>query len=208
MKGSKGYEKYGGWGGEKGKGKTPQTGCFECGGNHYARDCQWKESHGPAGQAGGIRSLCSVRKAHGKSSEYKKNELDDKSEIVKEKVEVLIKDAEEEAKQKQCVEKQKKEFEAEWVTVRNKKNNCKISSLTTVMPPGVNAIRNAKWEEIDMAVDSGASETVVSDEMIPNVETEAGVASKRGVQYEVASGELIPNLGEKNFVAVGGNGIK
>ena len=44
--------------------------------------------------------------------------------------------------------------------------------------------------------------------MIPNVETESGPASRRGVQYEAASGELIPNLGEKNFVAVGENGIK
>ena len=74
-----------------------------------------------------------------------------------------------------------------------------IKSLVTVMPEGVNAIGQTEWEEIDMAVDSGATETVVSEDMITNVETEAGSASRRGVQYEVASGDLIPNLGEKKM---------
>jgi len=83
-----------------------------------------------------------------------------------------------------------------------------VCSLQTIMPEGVNSISPQEWEEIDMAVDSGATETVVSEEMIKNVETEAGPASRKGVQYEVASGELIPNLGEKNFVAVGENGVK
>ena len=47
-----------------------------------------------------------------------------------------------------------------------------------------------------MAVDSGATETVVGEDMLQSVETKEGEASKKGVQYEVASGTLIPNLGE------------
>ena len=57
-----------------------------------------------------------------------------------------------------------------------------------------------------MAVDSGASETVLAEEMLETVEVREGDAKKRGVQYEVADGTLIPNLGEKVFVAVGENG--
>ena len=63
-----------------------------------------------------------------------------------------------------------------------------------------------EWEEIEMAVDSGATETVVGENMIKGVETKPGEATRRGVQYEVASGDLIPNLGEKNFLAYGEQG--
>ena len=52
-----------------------------------------------------------------------------------------------------------------------------------------------------MAVDSGASESVVSEDMLTRVTTVEGYAQKKGVQYEVADGTLIPNLGEKKFVA-------
>ena len=38
------------------------------------------------------------------------------------------------------------------------------------------------------------------------METVEGEAYRKGVQYEVASGTLIPNLGEKRFVAMGEGG--
>ena len=52
---------------------------------------------------------------------------------------------------------------------------------------------------VDMMVDSGATETVVNEDMLPDVETRECAASRRGVEYEVANGEKIPNLGEKKF---------
>ena len=64
-----------------------------------------------------------------------------------------------------------------------------------------------EWEALDMAVDSGASESVVSDEMITSVGTVEGDAMRKGVRYEVADGTLIPNLGEKQFVAVSDGGV-
>ena len=82
-----------------------------------------------------------------------------------------------------------------------------INTLVEIIPPGVNAMEELQeWEEIEMAVDSGATETVVGEDMIKGVETKPGEGTRRGVQYEVASGELIPNLGEKNFVAYGEQG--
>ena len=77
------------------------------------------------------------------------------------------------------------------------------------MPAGLNAVEEIapEWEEIEMAVDSGASESVVSEEMLQGVETVEGFAKKKGVQYEVADGTLIPNLGEKKYVAVSDAGV-
>ena len=82
-----------------------------------------------------------------------------------------------------------------------------LNILGTVVPEGVNMMGlTSEWEELDMAVDSGATETVIGEEMLASVELKEGEACKRGVQYEVASGTLIPNLGEKRFVAVGEQG--
>ena len=71
--------------------------------------------------------------------------------------------------------------------------------FATVEPEGMNVVANSEWEEIELAVDSGASETVIGEDMLAGVETKEGLASRRGVQYEVANGVRIPNLGEKKF---------
>ena len=42
--------------------------------------------------------------------------------------------------------------------------------------------------------------------MLPGIETKPGEGTRRGVQYELASGDRIPNLGEKNFTAFGDEG--
>ena len=44
--------------------------------------------------------------------------------------------------------------------------------------------------------------------MLTAVETREGAASRRGVEYEVANGDKIPNMGEKKFVAVSAEGVK
>ena len=41
----------------------------------------------------------------------------------------------------------------------------------------------------------------MGEEMLSEIEIKPGVASKRGVKYEVANGTRIPNLGERKFVA-------
>jgi hypothetical protein len=82
-----------------------------------------------------------------------------------------------------------------------------LRSLQTIYPQGVNSVSSSsEWEEIELAVDSGATETVVGEDMLTSVETVEGEAFKRGVEYEVASGTTIPNLGEKCFVAIAEEG--
>ena len=57
-----------------------------------------------------------------------------------------------------------------------------------------------------MLVDSGASETVVPPHAVTAAEVVPSDASRRGVMYEVANGERIPNLGEKTFRAASEEG--
>ena len=77
-----------------------------------------------------------------------------------------------------------------------------LKFLGTRCPEGVNSLEGKEeWEEIDFPVDSGATETVVSDEMLTSIDIVQGEASRRGVEYEVANGVCIPNLGEKKFIA-------
>ena len=66
---------------------------------------------------------------------------------------------------------------------------------------------NDGWEEIEFAVDSGASETVVGPDMLPSIETKEGAQKRRGVTYEIASGDRIDNLGEKRFIASSDNEV-
>ena len=70
-----------------------------------------------------------------------------------------------------------------------------------VEPEGLNNATEArpKWEVIELAVDSGATETVIGEDMLKSVSLRESAASRRGVKYEVANGVQIPNLGEKAF---------
>ena len=81
-------------------------------------------------------------------------------------------------------------------------------NIVTVYPQDLLAVKgNEGWEEIEFYVDSGATETVVGEDMLSSVEVREGMAKKRGVQYEVANGLLIPNLGEKRFRGIKDEGV-
>ena len=55
--------------------------------------------------------------------------------------------------------------------------------------------------QIDVQVDSGATETVMAESTLQGViDITEGPAFKRGVTYEVANGAEIPNLGERKFL--------
>lgn len=87
--------------------------------------------------------------------------------------------------------------------VKREKRDCRsreLRLLGTIEPEAVNRVQGkSEWECIDLAVDSGASETVIVEDLLQNVPIKEGDASRRGVQYEVANGVRIPNLGEKRF---------
>ena len=82
-----------------------------------------------------------------------------------------------------------------------------LNILGTIEPEGLNNLED-EWEELEMAVDSGATETVVGLEMLKAIKLIEGQAFKRGVKYEVANGVRIPNMGEKTFVGTTDDGTK
>ena len=67
-----------------------------------------------------------------------------------------------------------------------------LNPLLTVSPDGLNAVNNGEWEEVELAVDSGASETVINEDMVSSAKIQEGEASRRGLEYEVANGVRIP----------------
>ena len=76
-----------------------------------------------------------------------------------------------------------------------------LNVMATVEPQTVmGCTTTPDWEVVEFAVDSGASETVVSEAMVASVATKPSLASSRGVSYEVANGEVIPNLGETDIL--------
>ena len=84
-----------------------------------------------------------------------------------------------------------------------------LSILGVVEPCAVMAVEQVEdWEVIEMAVDSGAGETVIGEEMLNSVDIVEGEAHKKGVLYEVADGTLLPNKGEKRFGVVCEDGVK
>lgn len=199
--------------GGKGAGKAaaPLHGtCWTCNGPHFARDCPRTKPHKGGGK-GEVRVLASVQhaatstpasaggveKCRGTSGAPRSRAL-----TISNRFEVLG-DVEEEQEPKQPSENS-------WTQVgrrgRWRKSRGTLRSLVERAPEGVNSVDDQEWEELEMAVDSGATETVIGEHMLANIETREGIAFRKGVQYEVASGALIDNLGEKKFLGVSEEG--
>ena len=78
-----------------------------------------------------------------------------------------------------------------------------LNPLTVIEPTGsINAVVDDEWVTIDVAIDSGASETVLDEKTLSGIiDITEGPALRRGISYEVANGVEIPNLGERKFLA-------
>ena len=59
-------------------------------------------------------------------------------------------------------------------------------------------ISQMEWTCIDVIVDSGACESVMPRSMCSHIAIVPSAQSRAGVEYEVASGLCIPNLGERH----------
>ena len=234
--GNKGEGKSKGKDGMKGSGKGgPQQGCWTCGGAHYQSNCpsagkggsmrHFEESqYGDWQAADSVRSRCClsmhVEKALKEKEEWKevektknqkdkkKNQKDKKAKeeetfVSVNKWNTLKTDDEEETGK--C-KKNKIQKTIRFVDLPGEDSN-KLMTFKTIFPEGLNVLGKGEWEMIELAVDSGATETVVGDDMLTSIETKESWGSKKGVEYEVANGDTIPNLGEKKFNGVTESGI-
>ena len=64
--------------------------------------------------------------------------------------------------------------------------------LAIIEPQGLNPIGNNEREEIEVAVDSGATENMMSPDTLVNMPTTCGPAFVRGAKYEIANGVPTP----------------
>ena len=166
----------------KEKSKGPMFGtCWTCGGAHYAANCKGK----------GINQVGEPEVFdQWEPEEWGSLEIRTLSHIQERML-----DPEPEGASKEgwtlvdFVKKRRRQGE---VKKAKKEKAQELRIIRTIEPETVNSVT-----VIDLAVDSGASETMISEDMLPNIPIKQGDASRRGVQYEVANGVRIPNLGEK-----------
>ena len=217
----KGKDSYGPMKG-KAQGKAPRYGgCYNCGGAHFASECPDKgKGKGKPGK--GFRSL---EEYDYNSQWWSPGVLSCIKECPRCPRKSAEKIAEHDKMDSKNMEKNTEDEKAEiekvfmdggWkvhIGKRNKKKKVAqhgkrhLNPLITIEPGGMHRIQTSgDWEEVEFAVDSGATETVVNDEMLASIETKPSAASQRGVEYEVANGETIPNLGEKKFKGFSSDG--
>ena len=69
------------------------------------------------------------------------------------------------------------------------------SMLSAATPSGGEEAE--EWIEVEMTADTGACDTVIPKDMCASIPIKDSLQSLRGMEYEVANGESIPNLGER-----------
>ena len=217
-KGGKGGPK----GGKAGGGKGPAGGCWTCGGPHYSSECPasaWPAKGGGKGKGlhcfnsadlywpePSVRPLCTLQTIPQTTTSNRYDALGEEDEEDGQHCAVGVKLGDYKLSPPRPSQRQQR---AERKQTEAKKQQAtatpmgRLSPLTTIEPAGLAPVAEApEWEAIELAVDSGASETVIPEGMIKSVDIQPSEASKRGVQYEVANGHRIPNLGQKAFQGV------
>ena len=228
-KGGKGESGKGGKGPKgsaKGGKRGPAGGCWTCGGQHFASECPGVSAvYGGKGGKGGkgvnaieqwqgwwpeasVRPLCTLRvatptrRAVKIANRFEALQEEEMMEIEEDKPHAPISADFVQTALKRQPQKQQPQPQLQQQTLRQ------LSPLATIEPEGLNPVNaTPQWEVIEMAVDSGASETVIPEEMIQAAKLQPSEASKRGVQYEVANGQRIPNLGQKAFQGMSDEGV-
>ena len=75
-----------------------------------------------------------------------------------------------------------------------------ISLLQEVKRSGISAVNKPdKWITLDVTMDSGACVTVMPAGLCPGIQIVENDLSRNGIEYEVANGESIANLGEQRW---------
>ena len=101
----------------------------------------------------------------------------------------------------------------DWMVVTKRKEKRQpatmvmLNPIVAIEPQSVNGVtEDDEWEEVKLALDGGATETVIPPDILEGVELRQGGPYKRGVEYEAANGVQIPNLGEREFTGVTAEG--
>ena len=80
-------------------------------------------------------------------------------------------------------------------------NTKDVSTLVAKGGTGaLSSVPSTTWKEIEVTVDSGACDTVLPTDECNGITIQESAQSKQGMEYEVANGETIPNLGERRCI--------
>ena len=78
-----------------------------------------------------------------------------------------------------------------------------ISLLQEIRRSGISAVQKTdEWIMLDVTVDSGACVTVMPSGLCPGIPILENDLSRNGIEYEMANGESIANLGEKRCLVM------
>ena len=66
----------------------------------------------------------------------------------------------------------------------------------------IGSLPDTEWVEVEVTVDSGACDTVMPEEVCSHIDVLPSAKSKSGCCYEVANGEELPNVGERQCLAI------
>ena len=83
----------------------------------------------------------------------------------------------------------------------SRERKSRLGILKPKIKEALNKVGAQAWKKLRFCLDSGAGEIVMSEDDLPEVETKESWGSRHGQSYEVANGNEIDNLGEKQFVA-------
>ena len=182
--------------------------------NPSSRMTQREVEEGIAEKPNGDAEKDDIEEEHEKDAEEEAKEAAHAPTI---RLKEPLKEPEEKEGQKgQCSVKAEKMFEEaikeSWRSRRHAATANTASSLSAfvaIEPESLhNFVQQGEWLKLKIYVDSGATETVVGEDMLNNIKTIEGECARRGVEYEVANGVRIPNLGEKRFKGVTENGFE
>ena len=73
-----------------------------------------------------------------------------------------------------------------------------LSVLTRRPNSQICSVGTAEWVEIEITIDSGACDTVMPASMCGHISMISTPESRAGLEYEVANGPSIPNMGERH----------
>ena len=81
--------------------------------------------------------------------------------------------------------------------IRETMSKPKLGILKPRMKECLNHVAANQWRKVRFCVDSGAGETVMTEDELPEVDTKESWGNKHGQSYEVANGDEIDNKGGK-----------